>query len=117
MLGGMARPEMQRHQMGQNCFPSDQISLLGRSLQRPAEEPIRVSFEQVCVKKLGLTSLASSPYDSSVLIDGAGEMASSMAAALKTGVAAVDYCLRIWLRAYAFAGEAGRAVPMQAGRV
>ncbi len=69
------------------------------------------------VKKLGSISLASSPYDSSVLIDGAGEMASSMAAALKTGVAAVDYCLRIWLRAYAFAGEAGRAVPMQVGRI
>ena len=113
----MARPEMQRHQMGQNCVPSDQISLFGRSLQRPAEESICGSFEQVCIKELGLISLAYCPYDSSVLIDGAGEMASSMADALKTGVAAVDYCLRIWLREYAFAGEAGRAVPMQVGHI
>ena len=117
MLGGMARPEMQRHQMGQNCFPSDQISLLGRSLQLPAEESIRVSFEQVCIKKIGFISLAPSPYDSSVLIDGAGEMASSMAAALKTGVVAVDCCLGIRSLASACAGEAGPAVPTKAGRI
>ena len=103
--------------MGQNCFPSDQISQLRRSLQRLAEELTRISLGQVCIKKPIFTSLASSPYDSSVWTDGAGEMVSSMAAALKTGVAAVDYCLGIWSRAYAFAGEVGPAVPMQVGRI
>ena len=69
-------------------------------------------LEQTCIKGLRLTSLASALNDSSVLTDGVGGMTSSMAAARKAGVVAIDGGQWIWSRAPAYAGEVGPVVPI-----